>query len=272
MGNKQSISQELKMESVTENIFSSLTTNSQDISSTNNNINEMMVELKNISGCGVTLAQNIDAKTTSDGSQSQETITNMSTEVANEMAGNAKSAIESETGSMSTAFGDKAETSVKVEQLVKNIVKQEMVSENMQKIVASAANINDGVLTIDGMSCRPGEGIDFSQDITSQVTAQAVADALVEAVRKDASIGKFLAETEALNKKKSTGLLQDFGTAISGILGAATWIYAISGIVLCIICAALLAFMLSPAAQNATGVIAEAGAAKIGNPYGVPGM
>ena len=271
MGNSQSVSTAFDMKSLNKNITNQITNNSQSVSASQNNVEELKLNLKNIKGCAFNATQKIDAKTNSSGTQMASTIVNYKTQISTQLKAAAKSSIDSATGALATAIGNKQKTNTKINETIDNVVEKNITTNNMQKIASSAVNVEKGTLTIDGYECPPvaiGQGypsINFNQDLTSAVVAQGVTTALTKALTDDATISSISSQADSADKSVATGPLQDLGTAVSGIFGSLTMPFMISGVVLCVICAAVLAFMLSPAGQNATGTVSKAAANKLKN-------
>jgi hypothetical protein len=91
--------------------------------------------------------------------------------------------------------------------------------------------------------------------------------ALTDALIENKTTSKLTATSDAEQKTENKGIADILGTIFEGITGPMKYAIIASVLVVCIIMIALGAFMLSPAGQNASRTMANAGAKKLGGPF-----
>ena len=251
MGNKQSISQDFNMKTINKSVYSQLNKSSVKGEAAGFNSQTLNIDIEMNDGCPITTNQKISSKVVSSTDNMPKTIVDMKGEIANKMKAAADAKLKSETGAGATAIGNKATVKTKMNTTIENIVNKTLTVENMTESIARSVNIQGGNLTIGLLRCRNGKGgIDMTQDISSELAANAVTDSLTDALMQDKFVNEIAQEQKAVSEVKATGPIQDLGNAISGIFGSLTAIYAICGLVCCLIVAAAAYIMLSPAGQN----------------------
>ena len=251
MGNKQSISQDFNLKAINKSVYNKLSKSSVEAEAAGFNQQNMNVKLGMIDGCDVDISQKIKSKVRTDVKNMPKEIVEMKGEITNKMKQAAEAKLKSETGAGATAIGNSAKVNTKMNQTIENIVEKSITAENMSKAISKQVNIQGQDIEIKFMRCRAGQkGLNLSQDISSEVAANAVTDSLSKALMSDKFINDIAQKQKSESTVKATGPIQDLGNAISGILGSMTAIYAICGLVCCLIVAAAAYIMLSPAGQN----------------------
>jgi hypothetical protein len=199
----------------------------------------------------------------------------MKNDIANSMEQSAAANMEmlTELGSLSDVIG-KSNQNIEqtINTTVRNIVETNITTENLTELFAEQVNINQEELIIGGnFVCPEGKGgLDLSQDIVAVLSASAVTDQLAEKISETKIVNDLSAKAEASVKQENTGfasIIDSIGEGISGIVGSFTGIYAISGILLCVVCLAVLAFALSPAGQKATTNMSGAASKRVGRGF-----
>ena len=261
MGNKQSIAQDFNMSSVNKSIQTSLSENSAKASASSENAAMLNIKVGRSKNCPITTSQKISSKTVSSTSNMSETLTDMKTDITNQLQQAADSKLKNLSGALSTEYGSKTALNQKVNTSIKNVVEKTLSSENISETLASSANIIGGNIEIGFMECSDGKGLDMTQDITSELVATAVTDALTKNLVADKTLTKIAQSAEAISSVEKRGPLESAGAMISSIFGAMTYIYALFACVFCVFCGGLLYLLLSPAGQNAVTTAANTGSA-----------
>jgi hypothetical protein len=269
----QTVKQFFNMDALNQTITNQITKNTVKVGSTQTNINKLKIVIRgSVIGCKIKSAQKIDAKNVSTVDATVKEIVNMKHDIANSMEQSAAANMEmlTELGSLSDVIG-KSNQNIEqtINTTVRNIVETNITTENLTELFAEQVNINQEELIIGGnFVCPEGKGgLDLSQDIVAVLSASAVTDQLAEKISETKIVNDLTAKAEASVKQENTGfasIIDSIGEGISGIIGSATGIYAISGILLCVVCLAILAFALSPAGQKATTNMSGAASKKVG--------
>jgi len=270
------VKQFFNMDALNQTITNQVTKNTVKVGSTQTNINKLKIVIRgSVIGCQIKSAQKIDAKNVSTVDATVKEIVNMKHDIANSMEQSAAANMEmlTELGSLSDVIG-KSNQNIEqtINTTVRNIVETNITTENLTELFAEQVNINQEELIIGGnFVCPEGKGgLDLSQDIVAVLSASAVTDQLAEKISETKIVNDLTAKAEASVKQENTGfasIIDSIGEGISGIVGSFTGIYAISGIVLCIACLALLAFALSPAGQKATTNMSGAASKRVGRGF-----
>ena len=107
----------------------------------------------------------------------------------------------------------------------------------------------------------------IGQDAQIKFVAEQVGSKITEIINKDESAQKLKADVEAKTTQETQGAgeavaegAEGIGKGIGSVMGGAALPSAVSALVSCVCCGALLAFGLSPAGQKATGNLGSAAA------------
>jgi len=104
---------------------------------------------------------------------------------------------------------------VNVENYVKNIVERNLTTENLNKCLAIAKGAQEGKITILGKyACRPGQGIDLTQELVLQQYAQCGADIVNKTLTDD----KFISDLKTKAESSQSNLTSGYGAIIALIV------------------------------------------------------
>lgn len=267
MGNRgssnQSIEQTFDMSTLNESIFEQITKNTQETMASQAGIQNLKVQLRNIRGCAASFNQTIDASTQSSSTFNAESSAQIKNAVETQMQAAADAAVEKSTqlGDLSSLVGGETNMDIKqaVNMEVQNVIENTITTENLNKTVAEQVNIQNGELVIDGYDCREGGSIDWNQNMTAKLAASAITTALTSAVADNELLSSLSASAGATSTSTGGGfaeLVDSIGAAISG-----PFLYIAIVVVILIIGAVI--FLLSPAGQNSSKIMATAAAQRI---------
>jgi hypothetical protein len=259
------------MEAVNNIVFEQMTKNKASASASSANIQNLEVVLRNIKGCKYTQNQKISSDVAASAEIDAATSTEIKNDIAATLAAQATTALEntSQLGSeLSSLVSGETNQDIKneVNQLVETNIRNTIETINISETVAESVSIQGGKLIIDGYDCTEGGEIDVSQDITSKVAAEAVTKAVTDALAQNTVVAALAATVEA-DAKQSRGGIAELADSIfggvAGILGASSQMIMFSVIAVVCVCCLLLIFLLSPAGQQSTTKLANAGASRV---------
>lgn len=268
----QTVKQFFQMDAVTEMMTNQITKNAVKVGNEQTSINKLELIIKgNVIGCGIKTAQTIDAKMTSTVQAATSEIVSMANDIQNmlEQSASSNMSMLTELGSLSDVIG---KSNQNIEQTIKTAVRttveQNITTENLTQVMNEQININQQRLIFGGnLICPEGKGgLDLSQDITAQLSAEVVSEVLTQKLLENKVINDLATKAEADVKQENTGfasIIDSFGGAISGIIGAYGNIVYACVALLCVVCIGLVVFMMSPAGQQATQNMSGAAAKKI---------
>lgn len=267
-GGSQTIEQTFNLSAVNKSIFEQVTTNTQKVSASSTSIQSIGLNVKgSMIGCPFNATQKIKSETQTDAAMATETILAMKNEITSEMQAGASAAIEKSTEAGNMQFGDKQNVKQETNMAIENIVDTTITTENLSEVISNAVNIQDNVMNIGGdLDCQ-GEKMVLGQDISAKLVTKAVMGALTDALIENKTTNGLTADLGAEQKTENKGLADIIGTIFEGLTGPIK--YAIIACVLCV-CIIVIAgamFALSPAGQNASRTMANAGAKKLGGPF-----
>ena len=260
----QSIENTFNFKALNENITNIITNNSQETSATGANIQGMKVVFGDIIGCDVNLSQKITSKTMASSEFSAAEIAQLQSTISNDLSASAASALEknsqmgSELGALVT--GDtNLEIKTQVDMEIKNLVENNITTNNLTKTVADQVNIQDGELNVKRYDCTVGNAtLNFSQDVISEVKAESVMSTLKEAIANNTMLNKMAATADSSASQSQGGIAEIADSVFGGIAGVIgstqEGAQAASLASVCCVCVLVLggvAVALSPAGQNA---------------------
>lgn len=263
-GGSQTIEQTFNLSAVNKSIFEQVTTNTQKVSASSTNIQSIGLNVKgSMIGCPFNATQKIKSETQTDASMATETILAMKNEITTEMQAGASAAIEKSTEAGNMQFGDKQNVKQETNMAIENIVDTTITTENLSEVISNAVNIQDNVMNIGGdLDCQ-GEKMVLGQDISAKLVTKAVMGALTDALIENKTTNKLTATSDSEQKTENKGLADIIGTIFAGLTGPLIAVV----VCVCIIMLAVTLFLLSPAGQNSTRTMANAGAKKLGGPF-----
>lgn len=267
-GGSQTIEQTFNLSAVNKSIFEQVTTNTQKVSASSTNIQSIGLNVKgSMIGCPFTANQKIKSETQTDAAMATETILAMKNEITTEMQAGASAAIEKSTEAGNMQFGDKQNVKQETNMAIENIVDTTITTENLSEVISNAVNIQDNVMNIGGdLDCQ-GEQMVLGQDISAKLITKAVMGSLTDALIENKTTNKLTGSSDAAQKTENKGIADIVGTLLEGLTGPMKYAIIACVLVVCIVMIALGAFMLSPAGQNASRTMANAGAKKLGGPF-----
>jgi hypothetical protein len=260
----QSIENTFNFKALNENITNIITNNSQETSATGANIQGMKVVFGDIIGCDVNLSQKITSKTMASSEFSAAEIAQLQSTISNDLSASAASALEknsqmgSELGALVT--GDtNLEIKTEVDMEIKNLVENNITTNNLTKTVADQVNIQDGELNVKRYDCTVGNAtLNFSQDVISEVKAESVMSTLKEAIANNTMLNKMAAVADSSASQSQGGIAEIADSVFGGIADivgttqeGAQVASAASVCCVCVLVAGGVAIALSPAGQNA---------------------
>jgi hypothetical protein len=116
------------------------------------------------------------------------------------------------------------------------------------------------------LDCQ-GEQITLGQDISAKLVTKAVMASLTDALIENKTTNQLVADLGASQKTENKGLADIVGTFFEGITGPIKYALIACVLMICVVIIGLTLFLLSPAGQNSTRTIANAGAKKLGGPF-----
>jgi hypothetical protein len=150
---------------------------------------------------------------------------------------------------------------------IENIVDTTITTENLSEVISNAVNIQENVMNIGGdLDCQ-GEQITLGQDISAKLVTKAVMASLTDALIENKTTNTLVADLGATQKTENKGLADIVGTFFEGITGPIKYALIACVLMICVVIIGLTLFLLSPAGQNSTRTIANAGAKKLGGPF-----
>jgi len=255
----QSIKQAFNMSALNQSIYNSITENSSETTASGVNIQDLTLNIENLTGCTVQTGQKIQAKTMSSSEFTATQTTQLQNSITNELQASAQAAMEKATqlGSEIGQFigGDtNLEMEQTINQEVKNIVENNITTTNLNKTVAEQVNIQGQTLNV--KNCVDSD-IKIDQDIVAEVAATSITNILTDAIAKNDMLSKLAASAEGKTKTSAGGfaeLADSIFGGIAGVIGTTTETakYGIIASVCCVCVIAIVALLafLSPAGQN----------------------
>ena len=260
----QSIENTFNFKALNENITNVITNNTQETGATGANIQGMKVVFGDIIGCDVNLSQKITSKTMASSEFSVEEIAQLQSTISNDLSASAASALEknSQMGSELGALvsGDtNLEIKTQVDMEIKNLVENNITTNNLTSTVADQVNIQDGELNVKRYDCTVGNAtLNFSQDVVSEIKAESVMSALKDAIANNEMLNKMAATADSSASQSQGGIAEIADSVFGGIAGiigtSQEGAQVASAASVCCVCVLVLggvAVALSPAGQNA---------------------
>jgi hypothetical protein len=259
-----SIENTFNFSALNENITNVITNNSQETGASGANIQGMKVVFGDIYGCDVNLSQKITSTTMASSEFSSSEIAQLQSTISNDLSASAASALEknsqmgSELGALVT--GDtNLEIKTEVDMEIKNLVENNITTNNLTSTVSEQINIQDGELSVKRYDCTVGNAtLNFSQDVVSVVKAESVMSVLKEAIANSEMLNKMAATADSSASQSQGGVAEIADSVFGGIAGiigtSQEGAQVASAASVCCVCVLVLggvAVALSPAGQNA---------------------
>jgi sRNA-binding protein len=236
-------------------------TNSQETASSAMNINTARIEVGGSVDGKINLTQRIDLTKEVSGKLSQQSLDSLKAAMDTALQNVVQQAAEA---TASTGGGAAVtQNDVEINQTIQSITSQTTQLSNYNKLVDETLNKNDGTIVIKG---NVGKNADISidQGIVAKIIAKNVLDSVATQMMDNTTISSIMNSAEQTATSTSKNLLDNIFEGIASIFGigadvAKTYIIACVCL-LCVLCGGILAFMMSPAGQEATTTAASAGA------------
>lgn len=249
---------------LTSTITNTITKVSQSTTASSMNLNtvKIVVGRDTAAGCDIGVKQSINSETIASGTLKQGGMTEIKRDIVNGL----KSQIDQSAAATSQLGGGQSSASntTDIKSHVENLIETNITDETYNSALSESLSKNAGELYI-GRDCKAK--INFDQNIVSQVTAINLLDKVQEVLSSDSVVNKFEADVKQTATAKSEGLAGLVTSLFDGVAkvlgvpaGAAQNMIIACAILCCLCCMGLVAFMLSPAGQNATSTVAKAGA------------
>ena len=266
-GGTQTINQRFNLSAINQSIYQQTTINKSTSLAAQTNIQSMDVQLRNVIGCDATFVQNINAEVSSSSTIDSVQTTAIKNAITNELTAAVGAQIEKATEAGNFQFGDKQNVNQDVTLEIQNIIDNSVVTENINSAISEQVSIQDKLITIDGMDCREGGGINFEQDITAQVVADVVTKNLTDAIADSALLNQLSAAADASQKSENKGIADIVSSFFEGLTGPMKYAMIASVVCCCMIVVLVVVMGLSPAGQNATRNLSKAGIARMGRKF-----
>ena len=259
-----SIENTFNFNALSENITNIITQNSSTTSASGANIQGMKVNFGQIIGCDVNLSQKITSTTMASSEFSASEIAQLQSTITNDLSASATSALEKNTqlgSELGALAGGKQSMDIKtqVDMEIKNLVENNITTNNLTSTVSEQVNIQNGVLNVKKYDCTVGNAtLNFSQDVVSEIKAESVMSALKDAIANNEMLNKMAATADSSASQKQGGIAEIADSVFGGIAGiigtSQQGAQVASAASVCCVCVLVLggvAVALSPAGQNA---------------------
>jgi hypothetical protein len=264
---EQDINQTFDMSAINQSIYEQTTINKSTSLAAQTNIQSMDVMLRNVNACDVSFKQNINAEASSSSTLNNTQETEIKNAITTEMTAAVQAQIEKVTETGNFQFGDAQNVSQEVTLEIENIIKNSVILENINDAIAEQVSIQDKLITIDGIDCSEGGGINFEQDITAQVVADIITTNLTDAIASSDLLNKLEAAADASQKTENKGFADIITSFFEGLTGPMKYAMIACVVCCCMIVVLLVVMGLSPAGQSATKNLGAAGASRLGRRF-----
>ena len=271
---KSSVTQTNEFFNKTTNSF--VSENSQKVSASALNINSVNFRGSTFKGCRVAIRQAITSDVIATGQMSSQNIQDLTAKLKADASTAIDNAASQKNGFLAPSVANSASATTNVKNTVTNIIENTMSSKTVQDIFAHANNQNQADFSGLYYECDPqykspgacnadnAEGCDLvvDQNIKATVVAKGVADALTKALASTIAENTVTSDVKQSATQENAGIAEAISAWFAGI-------GMIGGIIALVVCVAIIGaviFLLSPAGQESTVKLANAGASKIAGP------
>jgi hypothetical protein len=255
-GGSQTINQTFNMDVVNENLFKSITTNQQSLSSAMSNIQKIKVKVDGMGPeCDIKIGQKIDATSQSSATMSPTTITSAKDSVQSDLSASASAAMAKVTEAGNMQFGDEQDMNQTVNMAVTNVIDKVFETNNLTEVIAEMINLQEGDLEVRNCNGK----IDFTQDVVATLMAEAITNSLTSAISENETLNSLHATTSGDQSSENKGIAD----IVDSLLGPMKYAVIASVVCCCLVVLLVLMVALSPAGQKATGNLGSAGAARM---------
>ena len=269
---KSSVQQTNEFFNKTTNSF--VSENSQQVQASSLNSQNMDFSGAEFIKCRAAFIQSINSTVVASGQMTTQNINDLTAKLKNDATTAIDNAAAQKSGFLAPSVANSASATTDLKTKVNNIIETTMKSSTVQNIFANANNIQnlaspklkyecDPAYRIPGpCSSKDQTGCDFvaDQNIVANVTAKGVADALTKAMTSVIADNTTDTTVKQTAKQETQGLNDLVDSVFKGLTG----IWGIIACIVCVLCCGVLAFMLSPAGQNATAAGANIAKSRYG--------
>ena len=261
-GTKSKTETNVDLKTINSTVNNFVSSKSNKVTASGINLNDMELVIGRTSGrCNINASQKITSTQTTTGELSP---TDMK-DLRNKIKAAADASIDQQAQAKSGMFQTAPATSENIsnyKNTVENKIENTVTDTQLQEISNSVFNKNTKKVTLG--ECTDDSKLDFSQDIVSQLVTEGVMKAVTQAVAG--------AETEVSQKLGIKQTSKAEGEGLGGLIAAffagLTGIWGIIAVVAVVLIIGAVIFLLSPAGQESTVKLANAGASKIKGPMG----
>ena len=216
---KQTIETTLQTDVLNKTVQNFITENSQSVSASGVNVQNMDIELGNVTGCNIKFGQTIDSQVASTGELSATELSAMESKAQTHLDNNVGALMEKMSGFVSVQFDNDTEQDVKqnISNKLRNITEKTFETSNYNEIVASVVNTQKQKIKVGNYDCTTGGQLDVSQDISSKVIASALTDQLIDRFMKDEQVVGVVNKIEAEQSNRDEGVGEAVGVAAEGV-------------------------------------------------------
>ena len=216
---KQVIETTLETDVLNKNIQNFITNNSQKVSASGINRQEMEIILGDVIGCDLISEQTINSEVVTTGTLSEQKLQELKSTTDTHLDNNVDALMEKMTGFGSLQVGNDTEQDMKqtIKNKLKNITERTFDTTNYNELIAKSRNIQDKKYTIGNYDCTKGGSLNFKQDITSKLIATALTDQIVDTFLEDEQVVDVInqIETEQTNRDEGVGeAVEGMGTGV----------------------------------------------------------
>ena len=255
-GGSQTIEQTFNMSALNKSIFNQITTNTQTLSASQDNVQTMEVNIGEMGPkCDVNLGQEIDATVQTSTVMSPTTIAETKDKVQSDLQASAQAALEKTTEMGNLQFDDKQNLKQNINQEITNIVEKTFETNNLNETLTEAVNVQEGKLNIKKCNGK----LNFNQNIVAELMAEAITNALTSAISENDTLNKLAADASGKLKSENKGLADIISKIFAGLTGPILYIAIACVICVCVVMLGGTLFMLSPGGQK----VANAGASRM---------
>lgn len=251
-GGSQKINQTFDMSAINKSIYEQTTINSNSSMAAQANIQTMRIDMRNIVGCTTNIIQNVNASASASSELDNKQTTAIKNAITTEMQAAVQAQVDKVTEAGNLQFGDKQNVNQSLNLEVENIIKNSIITENINKAVAEQATIQDGIYTIDGYDCTLGGEINYTQDITAQVVANILTKNLSDSIAESDILNDLQAAADAAAASENKGIADIIDSIGEMLAGPLKWIALACVMCVCVLVIGAVVMGLSPAGQNAT--------------------
>jgi hypothetical protein len=259
MGNSQSTVTNIvnKSSLSVANDFVSTTIATTQASSTN--IQTFTLNIGAMNNCPLSLGQTINAQVSAISTVNDTQAQQLQTSLSTALNAAAQSNSDMVNGVMAATGGNEQDTRTNITNTIEQSVRNAVTATTINQVAATSVNTQTMTLNIGACMNSP---IQANQGIVSNVIAQNILTKVSNAI-----VSSNLVSAATANASTTTGMHnQGLNDLVDSIFKGLTGIWGIIALVVCVAICGVLAFLLSPAGQESSVKLANAGASKIKGP------